>query len=568
MAAELPLASSAAYSLLKAKKSLRRNSSAMIVSKYLRATALGATIRLASNGRYLGYAVKGPISTIVCDLSNSDHAMCDDELVVDWSSTDDDENPQNWSVGKKVFVSTLICLYTFTVYCGSSIYVPSVEQLRTEFKVSETLASLGLAMYVLGYGLGPLLFSPLSEIPQIGRNPIYITTFFVYFILSIGASVCHNFAGFIVLRFLMGFFGSPCLATGAASLGDMLSVVKIPYAMSAWSGAMYAGPALGPLMSGYAVVAKGWRWSMWELSWLSALVFVLLFSLLPETAAPTLLYYKARRIRQQTGNPGYKIKGSSDFSRGSVIRMALVKPFEITIKDPAIAFTNFYVSADTPVLWQQPEPSNYIFLTHFCQTSFTYGIYYSFFEVFPLVYPKIYGMGTGDTSAVFLCVLIACILGALWYCLWYRLTTEPRFHQLGTFDVPETFLRPGLLGVFGFPIGLLLFGWAARASVPWPVPTLGIVIVCGCSFVVGIGIFIHLPLSYPRYAASLFAANDALRSAFATAAILFGRPLYVNMGVARGCTLLAGISSIGVLGFWYLYLRGDKLRQRSKFTVQ
>ncbi|OAA73008.1 Major facilitator superfamily domain, general substrate transporter [Akanthomyces lecanii RCEF 1005] len=397
-------------------------------------------------------------------------------------------------------------------------------------------------MYVLGYGLGPLLFSPLSEVPQIGRNPIYIITFAIYLILSVVASTCRNFAGFIVVRFLQGFFGSPCLATGAASLSDMLSVIKIPYAMSAWSGAMYAGPALGPLLSGYAVVDRGWRWSMWEIVWLSGLVFVLLFAFLPETATPTLLHYKAKRLRQETGNSGYKAKGARILPRGDMARMALIKPFEITIKDPAIAFANLY-------------------------TSFTYGIYYSFFEVFPLVYPKIYGMGTGDMGAVFLCVLIACILGAVWYCLWYRLTTEPRFRQLGTFDVQETFLKPGLIGVFGFPIGLFLFGWAARASVPWPVPTLGIVIVCGCSFVVGLGIFIHLPLSYPQYAASLFAANDALRSSFATAAILFGRPLYLNLGIGKGCSLLAAISAIGVAGFWYLYLHGDKLRKRSKFTM-
>lgn len=84
---------------------------------------------------------------------------------------------------------------------------------------------------------------------------------------------------------------------------------------------------------------------MWEISWLSAFVFVLLFAFLPETATPTLLYYKAKRLRQDTGNPGYRVKGSSDLLRGDVIKMALIKPFEITVKDPAIAFTNLYVRA-------------------------------------------------------------------------------------------------------------------------------------------------------------------------------------------------------------------------------
>jgi MFS transporter, DHA1 family, multidrug resistance protein len=32
-----------------------------------------------------------------------------------------------------------------------------------EFGVSHAAASLGMAIYILGYGFGPLLWSPLSE---------------------------------------------------------------------------------------------------------------------------------------------------------------------------------------------------------------------------------------------------------------------------------------------------------------------------------------------------------------------------------------------------------------------
>ena len=45
-----------------------------------------------------------------------------------------------------------------------------------EFGVSQVAATLGLTLFVAGYGVGPLLWSPMSEIPQMGRNPIYIAT--------------------------------------------------------------------------------------------------------------------------------------------------------------------------------------------------------------------------------------------------------------------------------------------------------------------------------------------------------------------------------------------------------
>jgi hypothetical protein len=35
--------------------------------------------------------------------------------------------------------------------------------IEERFGVGEFKASLGLALYVLGYGIGPLIFAPLSE---------------------------------------------------------------------------------------------------------------------------------------------------------------------------------------------------------------------------------------------------------------------------------------------------------------------------------------------------------------------------------------------------------------------
>lgn len=45
-----------------------------------------------------------------------------------------------------------------------------------EFGVAQVPALLGLTLYVAGYGLGPILWSPMSEIPQIGRLWVYIIT--------------------------------------------------------------------------------------------------------------------------------------------------------------------------------------------------------------------------------------------------------------------------------------------------------------------------------------------------------------------------------------------------------
>lgn len=129
-------------------------------------------------------------------------------ILVDFWSTDDTENPQNWTLTRKSVATLQICMYTLAVYMGSAIYTPSIPGIQIEFGVSITVAELGLALYVLAYGIGPLIFSPISEIPSVGRNPPYMITMGIFVALCIAAPLVDNVAGLLVIRFLQGFFGS------------------------------------------------------------------------------------------------------------------------------------------------------------------------------------------------------------------------------------------------------------------------------------------------------------------------------------------------------------------------
>ncbi|OGE56025.1 hypothetical protein PENARI_c003G00271 [Penicillium arizonense] len=468
----------------------------------------------------------------------------DGAILVDWYYTDDAENPHNWSNTKRALITTVICLYTFVVYTTSAIYTSSTEGIMKEFGVSSLVATLGLSLYVLGYGVGPLVFSPLSEIPTIGRNPVYIVTMFLFVIISIPTAFVGNFPGLMVLRFLQGFFGSPCLASGGASIGDLYSLMSLPYAMMAWVSAAYCGPALGPLLSGFAVPVKGWRWSLFESIWASAPVLILMFVFLPETSSATILLRRAERLRKIHNNKRFMSQSEIDQRNMRVSDVAidaLIKPLEITIKDPAVLFVQIY-------------------------TAIIYGIYYSFFEVFPLVYPVDYGMNLGQIGLVFLCIMVSCIIGIALYVAYIYYWMNPRIMRLG-FPAQEERLIPALPASFGPTIGLFLFAWTARASIHWIVPTIGITIYGATVFIVMQCIFVYIPLSYPKYAASLFAANDFFRSALACGSVLFAHPLFGNLGVARGTSLLGGLSVIGIIGIWLLYFYGARLRALSKFAI-
>lgn len=106
----------------------------------------------------------------------------------------------------------------------------------------------------------------------------------------------------------------------------------------------------------------------------------------------------------------------------------------------------------------------------------------------------------------------------------------------------------------------------ARASVHWIASLIGVTIFVMANFWIFQSIFIYLPLSYPRYAASLFAANDLVRSLFAAGCVLFARAMFVNLGIGGGVSLLAGLSCLGVVGMLYLWKYGAWLRSKSTFA--
>ena len=207
----------------------------------------------------------------------------------------------NWSVPKKVFVAFEICLLTFSVYIGSAIYSAGTESIVQDFGVSQTKATLGLSLFVAGYAIGPMLWAPMSEIPQVGRNPIYIGTLVVFVIFQVPTALAVNFAMLLCFRFLTGFIGSPVLATGGASLADIFSPKKRAYAIGIWGISAVCGPVLGPLVGGFAAQAEGWRWTIWELMWLCGCSLILFIFFLPETSANNILFRRTRRLRKLTG---------------------------------------------------------------------------------------------------------------------------------------------------------------------------------------------------------------------------------------------------------------------------
>jgi DHA1 family multidrug resistance protein-like MFS transporter len=136
-----------------------------------------------------------------------------------------------------------------------------------------------------------------------------------------------------------------------------------------------------------------------------------------------------------TGNAQLKSQSEIDQANikvWSLIKENLWRPNQMMILDPAVGFTALY-------------------------TALIYGIYYSFFEAFPLVYVDMYGFNLGQMGLTFLSITVGVIISMAGYWAYIYFVVEPYIRKNGL-GAPERRLIPALFASILCPVGLFIFG--------------------------------------------------------------------------------------------------------------
>ncbi|CAL9729934.1 fluconazole resistance protein 1 [Monosporozyma unispora] len=479
------------------------------------------------------------------DSETSVRSITDDPFLVKWNGEDDPENPRNWTTTKKFVLMVLIMLYSCINYMGASVYTPGQEQIQKEFHVGHVTATLNLSMYVLGYGIGPVILAPLSEIAKVGRQQIYIITFFLFTIFQVACATVNNIGGLIVLRFFAGLLCSPALATVGATIVDMFVKRNVTPFISLWSIGCVLAPVIAPLLGACMVVAKNWRWIFWLMTFLSAFCLIFLIILFPETSHATILARRARRLRKQTGDERYyteQERVDSLVTTKQFLIATFYRPFKMIAQEPIILVFDIYISV-------------------------TYGILYLFFEAFPLVFIGIYKFTLIEVGLSYMGFCVGCAFGLAILLLFTFKVVNPR-RDNGTFT-PEVYLILLMLVGWLMPLALFLFGWGA--SVHWILPIISEAFFIIACFNLFQATFSYFAEGYPDYVASAYAGNSLMRSSFACAFPLFGTAMYNNLAI-EGYPIGWGSSLVGFFTIalaitpFILYKYGPALRARSKFT--
>lgn len=184
-----------------------------------------------------------------------------------------------------------------------------------------------------------------------------------------------------------------------------------------------------------------------------------------------------------------------------------------------------------------------------------------------MVFGEVYHFSFGVMGVAFLSIAVGCILAVIVWCGYFYFVADKQIAKMQLENVPpEARLAPGLIATLIIPVGLFIFAWTSRPSIHWIVPMIGVTLSMMGNFIIAQCVLIYLPFCYPRYISSLFAANGLSRAMLAASAILFSIPMFENLGIDWGVSLLGFLCCGCCVGIYFLYFFGASLRKRSKFA--
>lgn len=111
----------------------------------------------------------------------------------------DSDNPRNWSLWYRGWILFSIAYSCLIVVLYSTTYASSIPGLMEEFGASNTVTTLGLTTYLLGFATGSIFVAPMSEL--YGRQPVYMVCLSIWALLILPSALAHSLSAILVSRF-------------------------------------------------------------------------------------------------------------------------------------------------------------------------------------------------------------------------------------------------------------------------------------------------------------------------------------------------------------------------------
>jgi len=142
-------------------------------------------------------------------------------IPLDPQPTDHPDDPLNWPLWGKVYISLMVSGLGFISQMGSALINPAFVIMSKELHVTVEQASYCTTVFILFSGIFPMFIVPFSNV--YGRRIIYIIFTIIAVAAQMGSGAAKSYGGVITGRVFYGIGGGIPLGMGAATICDLFT---------------------------------------------------------------------------------------------------------------------------------------------------------------------------------------------------------------------------------------------------------------------------------------------------------------------------------------------------------
>jgi DHA1 family bicyclomycin/chloramphenicol resistance-like MFS transporter len=153
----------------------------------------------------------------------------------------------------------LLLLGALTALAPLSIdmYLPALPKIAEALGASDEAARLTLSSFMVGLGIGQLVYGPLSD--RLGRRTPLLVGLVAFILGSVGCGLAPDLPTLIVFRFIQAFGGSAGVVLGRAIVRDHASGAEAAKLLSSLILIMGVAPIVAPTLGTFVLAWGGWR---------------------------------------------------------------------------------------------------------------------------------------------------------------------------------------------------------------------------------------------------------------------------------------------------------------------
>ncbi|CAJ2503909.1 Uu.00g113030.m01.CDS01 [Anthostomella pinea] len=230
----------------------------------------------------------------------------DGQIILEPQPDDSHNDPLNWPAWRRDSALLSLGLYCMVGGGITPILAAGFTNVAEDYNIDVAEVSLTTGLYMLGLGIGCVIFSPTAIL--YGKRPVYLFSSILFIISAVWCALSPNFTSLILARIFQGIAVSPVECLPSATIAEIFFLHERAYRIGVYTLLLLGGKNLVPLVSAVVIQSLGWRWVFWIVAIVVAFCGALLFLLVPETfwdRSPV------PRARNQPKRPGFFSRRSS-----------------------------------------------------------------------------------------------------------------------------------------------------------------------------------------------------------------------------------------------------------------